>query len=478
MRPASEMPASETNVAGTGAPETLAEAELRKLRKINQVLMDRVERDMDAQGGNAFSLFQTAITLEGRVSERTAELTRLTQRLMHEIAERREAEAALSLAKAEAEQANLGKTRFLAAASHDLHQPLSAARLFAGALGDEVGEGRPRELVQRLEAALDTVSELLDTLLDISKLDAGAWKTQPGSFPVAPLLARLADEYGPQAEACGIELRTVRSGAVVHTDRPLFERVLRNLISNAIRYTASGRVLVGCRRRAGAIRVEVWDTGIGIPEGELARLFEEFRQLGNNPRRGDKGVGLGLAIVDRIARLLDVRIEVRSRLGHGSCFAATVPLGTMLGPAAQEAWPEPARQAGLAGRLVAVVDNDEQVREAVTALLGTWGCHPVAAASTRALLAALEGAATRPDLVVADYMLDGGHFGTETIAALRERYGNIPALIISSDKSAALKARALALGCAFLGKPASPAKLRSMLSYLLSRPAEDAAPAP
>lgn len=364
------------------------EAENRKLRKINKVLMDRVERDMDTQGGNAFTLFQTAVTLESKVSERTAELTSLTRQLR-----------------------------------------------------------------------------------------AGVWVAEPAAVPVGPLLARLAREYTPQAAAAGLQVRVVPTGAVAHTDRGLLERVVRNFLSNAIRYTERGRILIGligCRCCAGSVRVEVWDTGIGIPGDKLAHTFEEFRQLGNNPRRGDKGVGLGLAIVDRIARLLDVRVTVTSRVGHGSCFAITLPLGS-LPEAAEIPSAAPMLEAGFAGRFVAVVDNDAQVLQAMAALLGTWGCRLAASASTEALLAALDGAAGPPDLVIADHYLDDGRYGIEAIAALRARFGPVPALIMSSDRSPARKAEAQALGCGFLAKPASPAKLRAMLSFLLSRPAGGAA---
>ena len=233
---------------------------------------------MDAQSGNAFSLFQTAITLESRVSERTAELTRLTHRLMHEISERRAAEDALQVAKIEAEQANLSKTKFLAAASHDLHQPLNAARLFLGALTDLVLGARARQLAERIAAALDTVGGLLNELLDMSKLDAGVWPVKRSNFAVAPILDRLRQEYEPQAEAVGLELRLIPTSVAVHSDPNLFERVMRNFISNAIRYTKSGRIVVGCRRRQNRVRVEVWDTGVGILEADLVSIFAEFQQ--------------------------------------------------------------------------------------------------------------------------------------------------------------------------------------------------------
>lgn len=193
------------------------DAELRKLRKINRVLMDRVERDMDVHGNNAYSLFRTAITLETEVSERTAELATLTHQLMQEISRRRQIEKALTLAKAEAEDANLGKTRFLAAATHDLYQPLNAARLFLGALADEAATARAHDLLGQVDAALDSVDELLGALLDISKLDSGAWPVTLANVAIGPMLARMAEEYLPQAQAAGLDLRAVPSSAVVHT---------------------------------------------------------------------------------------------------------------------------------------------------------------------------------------------------------------------------------------------------------------------
>jgi signal transduction histidine kinase len=444
------------------------EAELRKLRRINQVLMDRIERDMDAQGSNAFSLFQAAITLEGRVAERTAELTRLTQRLMHEISVRTETERALLQAKAAAEQANLGKTRFLAAASHDLHQPLNAARLFLGTLADEVAAGRPRELVGRVETALDSVSELIGALLDISGLDAGSWAVRQTSFPIAPLLARLASEYAPQAAAHGLRLRMVPSSAVLRTDRALLARVMTNLISNAIRYTARGRILIGCRARGEQVRLEVWDTGIGIPPGQCARIFEEFQQVGTPPRPGEKGFGLGLAIVDRIARLLDLKVEVRSVPGRGSCFAVSAPRG---GAAAEAAAEAPCPGDELAGLRVACIENDPPTLAALAGLLRSWGCEARCATSVAAALAGWDGEA--PDLILADYHLDGLPTGTQAIAALRLRYARaIPALLLSADRAIAVLPDVAALDCGFLAKPLQPAKLRTTILFTLARAAE------
>jgi signal transduction histidine kinase/CheY-like chemotaxis protein len=444
------------------------ENDIRKLRKINKVLMDRVERNMDSQSGNAFSLFQTAITLEGQVSERTDELTRLTQRLMHEIAQRRETEKALLLAKAEAEQANLAKTLFLAAASHDLHQPLNAARLFLGTLANEVSPGRPRELVRRVENALEGVTELIDTLLDISKLDSGAWEVRPTSFSVGPLLAHLAEEYGPQAASCGLTMHVVSSTAFVQTDRALFQRALANLISNAIRYTKAGRILIGCRRRSETISVEVWDTGIGIPEAMRPYIFEEFRQVGTPPRGQEKGVGLGLAIVERIGRLLALQIDVRSQVGHGSCFALRVPRGN-----ADRAAPEqritlgPVLGRAFAGLCVICVDPDPKTREALATLLSSWGCQISAAAD---LEAALAGLACRPDLILADYHLEGDISGTDAVESLRQAFGRtLPAIVVCRDRTALRREAIEARGCNFLAKPIQPARLRAMMGHVLDQ---------
>nr|WP_294555243.1 ATP-binding protein [uncultured Rhodopila sp.] len=447
------------------------ENDLRKLRKINKVLMDRVERNMDAQGGDAFSLFQTAIALEARVSERTDELTTLTQRLMHEISVRRETERALLEAKAEAEQANLGKTLFLAAASHDLRQPLNAARLFLGALADEVGDGRPRELVGRVETALDTVTELINAVLDISKLDTGAWAVSPASFPVAPLLTRLADEYGPEAAACGLTMRVVRSSAFVHTDRALFQRAMSNLVSNAIRYTRSGHILIGCRRRQGWISVEVWDTGIGIPESMRPYIFDDFRQVATPPRSHEKGFGLGLGIVERIVRLLGLEIEVRSRDGSGSCFALRVPCGHPDHAAAEpDATLPPIARRAFAGLRVACLDPDPPIREALATLLQSWGCRPVIAGGLDALLDGLAPEPGGPDLILCDIELAGHRRGAEAIQALRRIFGRtIPAIVVCKDRDAAPREEIDRLGCGLLFKPLQPARLRAMIGHVLDQ---------
>jgi signal transduction histidine kinase len=457
--------------ADTGTGKTRIaelEDEVRKLRIINGVLMERVEQEMDPHVDSAFSRMYQAIALENSVSQRTEALTGITRRLLHEINERREAESALQEAKEAAERANLSKTSFLAAASHDLNQPLNAARLFLGALAQEVPAGHCVELAERIDAALETMDHLLTALMDISKLDAGFWQAELADIDLQKLLAALHAEFEPQAEAAGLRLRLVNTGAVVRTDRHLLERVLRNLIGNAIRYTKSGRILIGCRRRGRAVRIDVIDTGIGIPKDKFRTIFEEFHQLGNNPRRNEKGVGLGLAIVDRVAKLLDAPVDVESQQGKGSRFSITVPFGC----ADSVERETEAVQGGQASTdfgtcEVLVIDNDPQVLEGMQSLLHSWNCRVLRAGSTAD---AMEAAVCAPDIVIADYHLDGGAYGTDAIAAVRKRFGaGIPSLLITSDTSTRLRAELRAAGHVVLTKPLAPSRLRAIMTHLLQR---------
>jgi len=444
------------------------ENEIRKLRIINGVLMERVESEMDPRADSAFSRMYQAIALENSVSKRTEALTEITRRLLHEINVRREAESALQEAKALAERANLSKTSFLAAASHDLNQPLNAARLFLGALAQELPPGRGLELTERIDTALETMDHLLTALMDISKLDAGFWQADLADIDLQKLIAALYAEFERQATANGLQLRMVQTSAVVRTDRHLLERVLRNFIGNAIRYTKSGRILIGCRHHDGALRIDVIDTGIGIPKEKWASIFEEFHQLGNNPRSNEKGVGLGLAIVDRVARLLGAPLDVDSQPGRGSRFSILVPYGC-----AEAVQKEAVALLAVPGAAdfgtceVLVIDNDPLVLEGMQSLLHSWNCRVVRAGSTAEALAA---AVRAPDIVIADYHLDAGAYGTDTIAALRARFGPaIPSLLMTSDTSMRLRAELRAAGHSVLTKPLAPSRLRAVMTHLLQR---------
>jgi signal transduction histidine kinase/CheY-like chemotaxis protein len=432
------------------------ERENAKLRKINRVLMDRVERNTDFQG-NAFSLFQTAIVLESKVRERTTALE--------------EALRELEVAKGKADQGNLSKTRFLAAASHDLLQPLSAARIFASTLAERRLAPGNRDLACRVLAALDSVEEILTALLDISKLDAGAEPVSIADFHLATVFGVLAEEFGILALRKGVSLRFIACSLAVRSDRRLLARVLRNYVSNAIRYTApGGRVLVGCRRRRGALLIGVWDTGRGVPADKLEEIFEEFRRLDVDGKESERGVGLGLAIVRRIARGLEHPLEVRSRPGRGSLFGIVVPLAAAAPPppSARPQIPEPVAVSGLRGARIVVVDNDEAVLAGLLALLGNWGCETIGAVSGAAAQTAIAARPWRPDLIVADYYLSRQEVGLDVVAAIRRQFdARVPAVVITADYSAQLEARVRQAGCYLLNKPVHKGKLRSLLAHLL-----------
>ncbi|EKV28638.1 putative two-component sensor [Caenispirillum salinarum AK4] len=413
-------------------------------------------QDITERRRAAEALREAKETLEIRVEERTRALTTLNEELRH--------------AKAEAEQANLSKTKFLAAASHDLLQPLNAARVFAGALQDRRMSGPNRELLNNVTAALEAVDELLSALLEISRLDAGVLTTDVRDFPIADLMATLAAEHAPLAQARGLTLRHVPRSCVVRTDQQLLSRVMRNFLSNALRYTAEGRILLGCRRHRDGLLVGVWDTGIGIPEDKQREIFEEFRRLRANPdRRGDNGVGLGLAIVERIARRMGHQIVVRSRPGKGSFFGIIVPRGDRAAvPVVRRTAPTRARDR-VAGATVAVIDNETSILAGMAALLKGWHCKPVTAVDTDGLLAAVDAAGVVPDIIIADYHLADDAIGLDSAAALRAHLGRrIPTIVITADRTEDIAKAVRDRGWHLMTKPARPARLRSLLAHLLA----------
>lgn len=389
-------------------------------------------------------LRQSKENLEQRVIERTAEL---------------------EASRAEAEAANLGKTRFIAAASHDLLQPLHAARLFTAALIDR----DPRnDLGGKIDLSLGAVESLIDALLDISKLDAGAFQPETRPFALQPLFESLATAFAPLAQRHGVELRVVPTRAFVSTDPAFLRRVLQNLLSNAIRYGAiegrPQRVLLGCRRAGDSLRIEVRDNGPGIPEDKQAVIFEEFVRLNPDGDRGERGLGLGLAIVERIARMLDLPIGLSSAPGQGSTFHVGVQRIASVVAAPSAA---PAQQAAPVfdpDAFVLCIDNEAQVREAMAALIGGWGCQVAVAASLDEAIAAVDRAGRFPDLLVADLHLDEGPDGLEIIETLRRRWAlAVPAALITADRDPTLRPRARARGVELLHKPVKPAALRALL---------------
>jgi len=427
-------------------------------------------RDITERRRTAEALHQAYQHLEQRVRERTAELTTLNEQLRREIDERTQMEARLREAKGEAEQANLSKTKFLAAVSHDLLQPLNAARLFTSALLEKRELAGSAGLVRNVSNSLEDVENLLGTLVDISKLDAGVIKPDIAPFAVSELLENLAAEYHQIAGSEGLRLDFVASSALVRSDMQLLARILRNLLSNAIRYTTSGRILLGCRRRRQSLSIEVWDTGIGIAEDKLGEIFQEFKRGDVVQRKQDRGLGLGLAIVDKIARMLGHRIRVASRQGKGSMFAIEVPLTTRAPRARVVHETQDLLLERLSGSRIWVLDNDAAICAGMRTLLEGWGCLVVTALSEEDLARQVDNYHADADLLIADYHLDDGHNGVDAVALINSRRSTpLPALMITANYSNELKQQMRELGHTLMHKPVRPMKLKTAMSHLLEQ---------
>jgi signal transduction histidine kinase/ActR/RegA family two-component response regulator len=371
----------------------------------------------------------------------------------------------LTLAKERAEAANVGKSKFLAAASHDLRQPLHALGLFLQTLREAALPEAERRALVHARRSMDAMEAMFSSLLDVSRLDAQVVVPRLESFALQPVFERARTELEPLARAKGLRMRIARTRAVTHSDPLLLERIVLNLVSNAVRHTARGAVLMGCRRAGAALRVEVRDSGPGIPPGRHAEIFDEFTQLNNPERDRDKGLGLGLAIVSRLAGLLGHRVALRSAPGKGSTFSVTLPRGVPPPEGASRPAPE---AADVSGMLVAVVDDDAIVLEAMTGLLAKWGCTTVCAASGAELLASLAGTARVPDLLLCDYRLRGSVSGIEAVEAVREEFNaDIAAAIITGDTGPERLREVEASGLAILHKPVNPATLRALLAAAL-----------
>ncbi len=386
--------------------------------------------------------------------------------------EQRVADATEQLAqkKEEAEHANQAKSRFLAAASHDLRQPLHALGLFVASLHDKPVSAEVNRTVRQIEKSVAAMQDLLDALLDISRLDAGVVTPKIVEFPVYRLVAAMEANYALNAQRKGIVLCTVPCSASVRSDPILLERILLNLVSNAVRYTVRGKVLLGCRRAGDCLRIEVWDTGIGIAEDQQRLVFDEFYQAAEARLHEERGLGLGLAIVDRLARLLDHPITLRSRPGKGSVFTVRVPLAT--GAATPiEAVATAGDSIELDGLSVMVIDDDPAALRATQTLLESWGCRVLTAASGAAAEAHLQAPSGRcPQLFVCDFRLSRDETGIEVLARLRARLGHdIRAMIISADTSVEVQRAVEASGYPLLHKPLRPGRLRALTQHLLTR---------
>jgi PAS domain S-box-containing protein len=377
-----------------------------------------------------------------------------------------EATADLKMAKQAADAASVTKSRFLAAASHDLRQPVQSMFLFAGVLDQQLQGRRARKLVGDMMHALDALKLLLDGLLDMSKLDAGLVAPQFEDVPLAPILGRLADEYGRRAANLGLKFRYVPTMAVVRSDPVLLERMLRSLMDNALRFTPFGTILVGCRRHGPRLDLQVLDTGIGIPPEQLANVFEEFHQIGNPERDRTKGLGLGLAIVRRLSRLLGHDIDVASAPGRGSRFTVTAPMATPTGAERAGPYvPAPDRTGGT----VVVIEDEPLVRLGFQTMLEGWGFEVMSGATAEEVLEEIDRSGHRPDLIIADYRLPNNAVGTEAILAVQQHCGShAPGLIVTGDTAPQRLREAKASGFELLHKPVAAHELRKVVNALLA----------
>ncbi len=410
--------------------------------------------DVTARVEAEVELERVNLSLEQRVEERTAALTRVNSEL--------------EIARAKADAANLDKTRFLAAASHDLLQPLNAARLYTATLIERAGGTGFAELAHAIEASLNAVEEIMSALLDISRIDSGAFKPSPSAFATRDLLKKIEVEFAPLAREKAIELRLVGSYATVLADRALLARVVQNLVSNAIKYTRpGGKVLVGCRRRGARIRLDIIDTGIGFSREQHALIFAEFFRLEQGARMA-QGLGLGLSIVQRLVAVLGLVLEVDSAEGKGSRFSLYLPQTFGVKPAAELA-PVVPQSSDLSGLKVLCVDNERAILDAMSGLLTGWGCNVRVARSLKDISRdhALEG--WLPDVVLMDYHLDQTS-GLDAIEWLKHNVGgHLPAALITADRNPAVRRLAEERGIVVVTKPVKPAVLRAAISGLVGQ---------
>jgi signal transduction histidine kinase/CheY-like chemotaxis protein len=396
----------------------------------------------------AEALERANATLEKRVRDRTEELTRLNSEL--------------ALAKSAAEDASISKTRFLAAASHDILQPLNAARLYVTSLVERQNGGEDSRLVENIDDSLEAIEEILGALLDISRLDAGAMTPSITSFKMSDLMRSLEIEFAPIARAKGLRLTFVPCSLPVESDRLMLRRLLQNLISNAIKYTPHGRVLVGCRRHGQSLQIGVYDTGVGIPVLKRGEIFKEFHRLEQGARIA-RGLGLGLSIVERLARVLNHGIALDATVGGGSVFSVMVPTAKAINYTAAVTTATPLSRTPMSGSLIVCIENDAAILDGMQTLLKAWNAEVIAVADPDAAILAIEAAGRPVTGLLVDYHLDRGN-GVAAIRDIRRRFGEtIPAILITADRSPHVRAAARDENIAVLNKPVKPASLRALL---------------
>ncbi len=396
--------------------------------------------DVSAERAAIRAISQVNETLEQRVTERTLELQD---------------------ALAEAERANASKSRFVAAASHDLLQPLSAAKLYLTSLESDLSDPDQQERLAKAGNALHSVEHILGALLDISRLDSGRAAVHITDIPLGALLSQLRDELAPMAHDKGLDLRVIPSNITVQSDATYLRRILQNLLSNALRYTDAGRVLMGVRRRGNSVSVEIRDTGPGIPEEQHDKIFDEFHRV-NAAASPAEGLGLGLAIVDRACRLLGHPLQMTSNAKSGTIFRVDLPRSTAH-PTLHAANPAPAPDT-ISQRIILLVENDPDLRNALTLTLENWGADVIACSGAQEALALLKEIDIAPDLALVDYHLDDGALGTDLIRQLHARYGQLPSCVITANRAPSLPQECARIGATLLTKPIQPQELRESLN--------------
>jgi len=427
-----------------------------------------LEQDVTEKRRTAQALKHAYKHMEQRVFERTRELTELNQTLQREISERALIEESLLKATREAEQASESKVKFIAAAGHDLLQPLNAARLFSAALLERSLPEDADRLAGSLARSLDDVESIITTLVDISKLEAGVVEPVQEAFVVDELLDTLAVEFSALAEQKALSFRYAKSSAVVHSDSQLLARILRNFLTNALRYTDEGVILLGCRRRPEGLDIEVADTGVGIPEDQLEIIFDEFQRLGDSAKRNSGGLGLGLAIVEKLSAVMGCEVFVRSLPTRGSVFTVRVPYGRL--PRREVDVPTVLSVLdSLEGRRVLVIDNEEAICRGMEEMLGGWGCDVVSVQTLGQLTHTLHDGET-PELAIVDYQLDGDVTGFDAVRQIDAALGrSLPVIMITANYTAALRQEVTGSGYHLLNKPVKPHKLRLLVTRLLQQ---------
>lgn len=435
--------------------EDSPERRVEKLRRINQVLIDRIDR-LEESRGSAWSMFQAAVALEQEVLTRTRQL----EKAMADLSQRNRE---LAVARAAAEEANRSKTRFLRAASHDLLQPLSAARLFLAALTDTPMDAQQAELTDRLSGAFESVEQLMHAVLDISRLDSQRIEFHRQPVPLEELFRKLAAEYAPLAEAKGLRLVFVPTDAVVVSDPVFLRRIAQNLVSNAIKYTQRGGVVVGVRHQGATCWLCVYDTGTGIPAVDRNRIFDEFQRLGNDA--STPGMGLGLSIVRRACNKLGHPIRLDSEAMRGTVFRIGLPL--VDDRAVPPEKPPDAKLTALRGRVALVVENDPAMRRGYEMILrDRLGMVARVTGGTAEAVATMGD--EPPDVIIADFHLENGDTGLAAIKALRAATPqSVPAVMVTAHREPEIARSCAAMGVLLIEKPVRPPELGEVLARLL-----------